>query len=135
MSSVATYPSMAQAKSSGELDPLLVWSALGLLLLGLVMVYSSSIALAEGSGFTGHRSNYFLLRHSVFLVIGTIAGVVAFQVPLRLWQQISPWAFALGVLLLLLVLIPYVGRSVNGAQRWLALGPANLGWCVVAARA
>ena len=56
MTSVSTYPA-AHGKSGDELDMMLVWSALGLLLLGLVMVYSSSIALAEGSGFTGHRPN------------------------------------------------------------------------------
>lgn len=128
MTSVSQYASAmtAQGKLSEELDRMLVWSALGLLMLGLVMVYSSSIAMAEGSGFTGHRANYFLIRHSFFLVVGTIAGVAAFQIPLRLWQQVSPWAFALGVLLLLLVLIPFIGKTVNGAQRWLNFGPANL---------
>jgi len=51
---------------------------------------------------------------------------MAFQIPLRLWQQAAPWLFLAGVLLLLLVLIPHVGRAVNGAQRWLPLGPINL---------
>ena len=124
--SVATSTINAQGKLGEELDRVLVWATLALLLLGLVMVYSSSIAMAEGSGFTGHRPNYFLVRHMLLLVVGTLAGIAAFQIPLRRWQQISPWAFALGVLLLLLVLVPYIGRSVNGAQRWLTFGPANL---------
>jgi cell division protein FtsW len=55
-----------------------------------------------------------------------MAGVVAFQIPLRLWQQASPWLFLAGFALLLLVLMPHVGRSVNGAQRWINLGPVNL---------
>jgi cell division protein FtsW len=114
------------ASASAELDPLLLWPALFLLLFGLVMVYSASIATAEGSQFTGHQSSYFLLRHSVFLVIGLVAGVVAFQVPLRFWEDLSPWLFLAGVLLLVVVLVPHVGRSVNGAQRWLPLGPINL---------
>ncbi|MBN8475876.1 putative lipid II flippase FtsW [Sulfuritalea sp.] len=113
-------------RAPAELDGLLLWPALGLLLLGLVMVYSSSIAIAEGSRFTGNQSAYFLFRHAIFLCIGLVAGVMAFQVPLRLWQQAAPWLFVAGVALLLLVLVPQVGRSVNGAQRWIGLGPINL---------
>jgi len=109
-----------------ELDPWLLWPALGLLMFGLVMVYSASIATAEGSKFTGHQPAFFLIRHAVFLTIGMVAAVVAFQVPLRFWQQASPWLFLAGVVLLAVVLIPHVGRSVNGAQRWLPLGPINL---------
>ena len=109
-----------------ELDSLALWPAIALLLFGLVMVYSASIATAEGSRFTGFQANYFLVRHAVFLAIGVVAGVMAFQVPLRLWQQAAPWLFIFGVALLVLVLVPVIGRSVNGAQRWLALGPINL---------
>ncbi|MDR1999995.1 MAG: putative lipid II flippase FtsW [Zoogloeaceae bacterium] len=109
-----------------EVDPLLLWPALFLLLLGLVMVYSSSIAIAEGSKFTGYRPEYFLFRHAIFLIIGLVCGVVAFQVPLRLWQDMAPWLFLCGIALLIAVLIPHVGRAVNGAQRWLPLGPVNL---------
>ncbi len=116
-------PAMA---APAELDPLLLWPAVGLLLLGLVMVYSASIAMAEGSKFTNHQASYFLIRHGIFLAIGLVAGVMAFQVPLRLWQRFAPWMFVAGVALLALVIIPHVGRSVNGAQRWLPLGPINL---------
>ncbi len=109
-----------------ELDGLLIWPALALLLIGLVMVYSSSIATAEGSRFAGNQSAYFLFRHAVFLTVGLVAGVMAFQIPMRLWQQAAPWLFLTGFVLLLVVLIPHVGRSVNGAQRWIGLGPINL---------
>ena len=116
----------AAAAPADELDPWLLWPALALLMFGLVMVYSASIATAEGSKFTANQASYFLVRHAVFLAIGMVTGVVAFQIPLRFWQQISPWLFVAGVALLLVVLIPHVGRSVNGAQRWLPLGPINL---------
>ncbi len=109
-----------------ELDAMLLWPALALLLFGMVMVYSASIATAEGSRFTGHQPAYFLIRHGVFLTIGLIAAVVVFQVPLRVWQKGAPWLFLLGVALLVLVLIPYIGREVNGARRWLPLGLVNL---------
>jgi cell division protein FtsW len=120
-----TYAAPTQ-QPPAELDGLLLWPALGLLLLGLVMVYSASIATAEGSRFTGGQPAYFLFRHGVFLAVGLVAGVMAFQIPLRLWQQAAPWLFLGGVVLLLLVLVPHVGRSVNGAQRWIGLGPINL---------
>ena len=114
------------ASTPAELDPLLLWPALGLLMLGLVMVYSASIATAEGSKFTNYQASYFLIRHGVSLCIGLVVGVMAFQIPLRFWQRVAPWLFLAGVLLLALVLIPHVGRSVNGSQRWLPLGPGNL---------
>jgi cell division protein FtsW len=109
-----------------EIDPLLLWPAVALLLIGLVMVYSASIATAEGSGFTGHAPTFFLIRHTVFLAIGLVGALIAFQIPLRFWQQFAPWLFLGGVLLLAVVLIPGIGKSVNGAQRWIGFGPINL---------
>ncbi|QEL66003.1 cell division protein FtsW [Oryzomicrobium terrae] len=113
-------------RTPAEVDMLLLWSGLILLLLGMVMVYSASIATAEGSRFAGHQPAYFLVRHGVFLTVGIVAAVVAFQVPLTAWQQWAPYLFMAGVLLLVIVLIPGLGRDVNGARRWLPLGVANL---------
>ncbi len=112
--------------ANSEIDPLLLWPAIGLLFLGLVMVYSASIAMAEGSRFTGNQSAYFLIRHGIFLIVGLGAAAAAFQVPMRLWQQVSSWLFVAGFVLLIVVLIPHLGRSVNGAQRWIGFGPINL---------
>lgn len=109
-----------------EIDPALLWSSLLLLAMGLVMVYSSSIAYAEGHQAYGNQPAYFLVRHGVFLAIGLVAGGFAFQVPLSVWQKLAPYLFLVGVLLLAIVLIPGVGREVNGAQRWLPLGIVNL---------
>ncbi len=109
-----------------ELDLLLIWSAAGALLLGLVMVYSASIAIAEGSRFTGNQPHYFLMRHAVFLVAGIAAGLLAFRVPMVRWQRGALPLFVAGVALLIVVLIPGVGREVNGAQRWLSFGLVNL---------
>ncbi len=125
-STTSSYRLGVTRKSPSEVDPWLLWSAIGLLVFGLVMVYSSSIATAEGSRFTGFQSSYFLVRHGVFLTIGLVAGLVTFQIPLRVWQQLAPWLFVTGVVLLALVLIPHVGRAVNGAQRWIPLGLVNL---------
>lgn len=113
-------------RQPAEVDLSLLWSALVLLLMGMVMVYSASIATAEGGRFTGHQPAYYLVRHGVFLAIGLVAAAVAFQVPLNTWQQLAPWLFVSGFVLLALVLIPGIGRDVNGARRWLSLGFANL---------
>jgi len=109
-----------------EIDLALLWSTLLLLLIGMVMVYSASMATAEAGRQTGNQPAYFLVRHGVFLIIGLVAAAVAFQVPLSAWQQWAPWLFVGGFLLLALVLIPGVGREVNGARRWLPLGIVNL---------
>ncbi|WP_126446713.1 putative lipid II flippase FtsW [Sulfuricystis multivorans] len=117
---------VAGATATNEVDPLLLWPTLTLLLAGLVMVYSASIATAEGSSFSGHTPTYFLVRHTAFLSIGLLWALIAFQIPLRIWQQLSPWLFLAGVVLLAVVLIPGIGKSVNGAQRWIGLGPINV---------
>lgn len=113
-------------KPSGELDFSLLWLALGLLALGLVMVYSASLAIAEAARYTGHNGEYYLYRQGVFIAIGMGVGVAAFQVPMRVWQQAAPYLFLAGLLLLVVVLIPHIGREVNGSRRWIPLGFANL---------
>ena len=109
-----------------QFDELLLWALAGLLMLGLVMVYSASIATAEGSKFTGYQPAYYLMRHGIFIAVGLAAGAFAFSVPVQTWQNYAPWLFMAGALLLILVLIPGVGREVNGSQRWLSLYIINL---------
>ena len=109
-----------------QFDDLLIWVFIALLSIGLVMVYSSSIATAEGSKFTGHQASYYLMRHSLFIVVGLLAGLFAFQVPVQMWQTYSPYLFMAGTVLLVLVLIPHIGREVNGSRRWLSLFVFNL---------
>lgn len=107
-------------------DSQLMWLITGLLSIGLVMVYSASIATAEAGRFTGYQPTYYLLRHAVFIVIGIAAAFVAFNVPTKTWQKYAPYLFLAGVLLLLLVLVPGIGRSVNGSRRWISLLIFNL---------
>ena len=119
----------ADVKSRPQLpdyDHTLVWAAVLLLALGLVMVYSASIAIAEGSRVTGQQPMYYLMRHGMFLAISLLLAGVAFQIPLRVWQRAAPYLFLFGTGLLMLVLIPSVGREVNGSQRWLSLYFVNL---------
>jgi cell division protein FtsW len=109
-----------------EYDLALLWAAVLLLGIGLVMVYSASIAIAEQSKFTFNQPAYFLVRHLFFLAAAAVAGTMVFQVPMRLWQQAAPYLFLFGAALLVLVLIPGIGREVNGSRRWLPLVVANL---------
>jgi len=111
---------------SEEYDRSLLWTAMLLLTIGLVMVYSASIATAEAARYTDHQPTYFLLRHLAALGVAIVAAALAFQVPVRVWQRAAPWLFVLGVAALALVLIPGLGREVNGARRWLALPGFNL---------
>ena len=110
------------ARRDSSLDPALLWSATLLAAMGLVMVYSASIAMAEAERFTGFKPTYFLLRHGIFLAIGLALAVALFRVPVWLWQKASPWLFVAGIAMLVLVLVPGVGREVNGAKRWISLG-------------
>jgi cell division protein FtsW len=107
-------------------DASLAWSAILLLAIGLVMVYSASIAMAEASAHSGFRSWYFLARHAMFVGVGVLAAFVAFQVPMKAWQRLAPWIFLAGVVLLALVFVPGIGRSVNGSRRWLSLVIVNV---------
>lgn len=107
-------------------DQGLLWVTLILLGLGLVMVYSSSIAIAEADRAVGHNSSYYLVRQAIFLVISLSAAFVAFNIPVAWWQKMAPYLFLLGLALLVLVLIPGIGRVVGGSRRWLSLFVINL---------
>jgi cell division protein FtsW len=112
--------------SPAQFDELLIWVWIGLLALGLVMVYSASIATSEANKFTGYQSSYYLLRHGVFIATGLLAALLVFQVPVQTWQKYALYIFLIGGALLLLVLIPGVGREVNGSRRWLSFFVINV---------
>ncbi|MFM8233465.1 MAG: putative lipid II flippase FtsW [Candidatus Methylopumilus sp.] len=104
----------------------LFWVSMILIGIGLVMVYSSSIALAETAKKFGNSSSYFLIRQTLFICIGAAAGFITFLIPIRWWQKVSPYLFLGGLFLLILVLIPGIGHKVNGSRRWLSLMVFNL---------
>ena len=99
--------------------PLLV-ASLALLSLGLVMVSSASMEVAAGQ--LGNPL-YYMKRQLVYVVIGILALLGTLAIPLRLWEQFRFPLLFLGFALLILVLIPGVGREVNGSWRWIAIGP------------
>jgi len=108
-----------------DYDQLLVWAILSLALIGLVMVYSASITLADGPKYANYSSNHFLVRHLISLGIATFVGFWVFKIPVKTWDKLAPYLFVFTILLLIAVLIPGVGKGVNGARRWIPLGPMN----------
>src|SRR5690606_8160809 len=86
---------------------------------------SASIALADGPRYASYGQFYFVLRHGLFILVGFIAALIAFTVPMRIWERFAVPLFLVCLLLLVIVLIPGVGREVNGARRWLPLGVDN----------
>ena len=106
-------------------DQALVWVTVTLMLWGLVMVYSASIAMPDNPRFGRYTHSYFLTRHVMWLALAVIAALVAFQVPVARWEKSARWLFVASLVLLAVVLIPYVGKVVYGARRWIALGPVG----------
>jgi cell division protein FtsW len=113
--------SAAPARVRGFDQPLL-WVTVALLAWGLVMVYSASIAMPDNPKFNGSTHTVFLLKHASFIAIALVGGLIAFQFPVATWEKMAPWLFVLSLLLLMVVLIPHVGKVVNGARRWIPMG-------------
>ncbi|NYT62445.1 putative lipid II flippase FtsW [Alcaligenaceae bacterium] len=106
-------------------DIFMIIAAGTLVLFGLLMVYSASIALADGPRYESYGRFYFVIRHGLFIVVGLFAALFAISIPMKVWQKSAVPLFLLCLLLLVVVLVPGIGREVNGARRWLPLGPIN----------
>jgi cell division protein FtsW len=104
-------------------DKWLIAAALGLILLGLMMVASSSVMMSTKNY---QEPFHFLIRQATYLFIGCLAGIVVMRIDSSLWEKISVPLLLVCFVLLLLVLIPGIGHRVNGSRRWLALGPIGI---------
>jgi cell division protein FtsW len=118
---------LPRATGSGEerIDTPLLLVAAALVLLGVVMVYSASITLADSPRYKVTPA-HFLVRHLFAIGVATVAAVAAFSVPMARWQQLAPAVFGVAFALLLVVLMPGVGTGALGAKRWIPLGIFNL---------
>ena len=106
-------------------DQTLVWVVVALMAWSLVMVYSASVALPDNPRFARYTPTHFLWRHAFSIAMGSVCAMLAFQVPVRSWERVAPWLFAGSLVLLMLVLVPFIGKGVNGARRWIMLGIMN----------
>jgi len=102
----------------GHVDPLLLIALLGLVGIGVVMVASSSIAVADSQHLGPF---YYLKRHLVFLALGLVAAGVALRTEMKLLETYAFPLLALAFVLLVAVFVPHLGMRINGARRWLNL--------------
>jgi cell division protein FtsW len=117
---------LSQRSRMMEYDQPLVWVTLLLMLFGMVMVYSASISLPDSPKYASYKNAHFLMRQAMFIGLALLAGALAFRIKIETWQKMAPYLFVLTLVLLMLVLIPGVGKGVNGARRWLSFKVFNL---------
>lgn len=91
--------------------------------LGLVVLYSAS-ALTSAERYKDEL--WFLKKQAMWAGFGTAALLVCSRIPHRRWIELAPWLAAISIVLLVAVLLPGIGRTVNGARRWIGAGPVNI---------
>ncbi len=106
-------------------DQTLVAVVGALIALGVVMVYSASVALPDNPKFAAYSGHHFLQRHVMALAIAFVAALVSVQVPMAFWEKHAPVVFLIALMLLVLVLVPFIGKVVNFSRRWIPLGIMN----------
>jgi len=118
--------SLDQRSKMMAYDQPLVWVVVLLMLFGMVMVYSASISLPDSPKYARYDNAHFLTRQAMFISVSLFAGLLAFRVRIETWQKLAPYLFVATLILLVLVLVPGVGKGVNGARRWLSFKVFNL---------
>jgi cell division protein FtsW len=117
---------LAQRSKMMEYDQPLVWVTVLLMLFGMVMVYSASISLPDSPKYAKYSNTHFLTRQATFIAVSMIVSLFVFRIKIETWQKAAPYLFVATLILLLLVLVPGLGKGVNGAKRWLSFKVFNL---------
>ncbi|MGC1182123.1 putative lipid II flippase FtsW [Legionella sp.] len=104
-------------------DKWLIGVAIGLLIIGLMMVASSSVMISTKYF---HQPFHFLIRQACYLFVGLMVALIVVRTDSSFWERISIPMLVVCLLMLLIVLIPGIGRTVNGSRRWLAFGPVSI---------
>jgi cell division protein FtsW len=104
-------------------DKWLMGAALSLIIIGLMMVASSSVMISSKYY---HQPFHFLIRQFCYLLTGLLAALVVMRLDSSIWERMSVPLLLICVVMLLIVLIPGVGRVVNGSRRWLSFGPIGI---------
>jgi len=124
--SLKSVSGIEQRSRMMQYDQPLVWVVLLLMLFGMVMVYSASIALPDSPKYANYSNGYFLIRQAMFICLSLVVGLIVFRIKIETWQKMAPYLFVGTLVLLALVLIPGIGKGVNGAKRWLSFRVFNL---------
>ncbi len=117
---------IGQRSSMLEYDFALIWVTLILLMAGLVMVYSASVSLPDSPKYANYKNHHFLLRQAMFIGFGLVVGVFAFRTRIEQWEKWTPMLFLGALVLMCFVLVPGIGKGVNGARRWIGFGGFSL---------
>lgn len=104
-------------------DRTLLWFSLGLAMVGFIMVTSASMPVAQR--YTGDPF-FFAKRDAIYMALAFGAALITLRFPMAMWQRYSPIILMLAIAMLLVVLVPGIGSSVNGASRWISLGLINI---------
>lgn len=131
LDSAVFSPPGAGILDRARVDWAFLFAVFSLMVFGTVMVYSATSPLAGSPRFPNIGPYYFLERHLVFLFVALCAAFVCGLLPMEFWRLGSRYFLWLSLGLLVLVLVPYVGHSVNGARRWISLGPVNVQICEI----
>ena len=120
---IKPYPSPIITGRGVDLDFPMLAGCLALLGLGLVMITSAS---SEVAAVQSGNTLYMMIRHLVYLVIGLGACIVTMMIPIATWQRLG-WLMLVGAFgLLVMVILPGIGREVNGSMRWIGFGAFNV---------
>lgn len=104
-------------------DKWLLAAIIGLLIVGLMMVASSSVMVSTKYF---HQPFHFLIRQACYLFVGFLAAIVVMRVDSSTWEKCSMPLMLVCMILLVAVLIPGIGRVVNGSRRWVSIGPIGI---------
>lgn len=117
-----TMPFPARLRTPMQIDPVLLMIAVAILFGGLVILASASISISDN---TENDPFYYVGRQAIAALVGGAAGFACLFIPMRMWSNVGPLMLFLGLALLLVVLVPGVGHTVNGSTRWLRFGAIN----------
>jgi len=118
---VKVFDNESTSQSGMVFDRSFVVLALVMYMIGLIMVASSSMPVAER---LFNNPFHFVIRHTIYIVLSLGIAGVALQIPMAWWQKNSSYLLMFGIFLLVTVLL--IGRSVNGSTRWIVIGPITV---------
>ena len=118
-----TMPFPARLRTPMQIDPVMLVIAVALLFGGMVILASASMSISDN---TENDPFYYVGRQAIAVLLGGAASFACLFVPMRVWRDVGPLMLLIGLALLVLVLIPGVGHTVNGSTRWLRIGAINL---------